>query len=233
MTFLYRAIILFILFFNLSGISAQQSKITLANVYGSDPSLYNGRFYIYFLPLNTKGNQYFSDPRFEKGSVTIRGVTYNDLELNYDIYNQQLILQYQDILGATSLIIISDAWLESFSFRGLNFEIISSQDTLKSIFQVLGSGRYLIFYHWIKELNLESFQGSQNHMFSEAKKEMNVYNGDQILRYRNNKSLYSLFEPDKRTAIKEYIRKNKIHVKKANDLVMTGLINYCNSLFSK
>ena len=232
-TILYWSIILFILLFNLSGISAQQSKIRFDDVYGSDPSLFNGRLYIFFLSVNTIGNQYFSDPRFEKGSVTIRGVTYNDLDLNYDIYNQQLILQYKDNLGAAILIIISDAWLESFRFRDLNFEIITSQDSSKRIFQVLGKGPNRIFYHWGKELDLESFQGSQNHMFSAAKKEMNVNTGNQIRRYRNNKTFYSLFESDKRIAIKGYLRKNKIHVKKATDLVMTGLINYCKSLYPK
>jgi hypothetical protein len=233
MTFLYRAVFLFFLLFNLSGISAQKSGTGSDNVYGSDPSLYNGRRYIFFLPSNTRGNQYFTDPHFEKGSVKIRGIIYNDLELNYDIYNQQLILQYKDYMGAASLLIISDAWLESFSFKSMNFELISSQDTLKRIFQVLGTGQDRILYHWKKELNLESFQGSQNHMFSNAKKEMNLQSGNQMLRYWNNKSFYSLFESEKRVAVKGYLRKNKIRVKKATDQVMTGLINYCNSLYLK
>ena len=41
--------------------------------------------------------------------------------LNYDIYNQQLILKYKNNIGAANLIIISDAWLESFSFKGHKF----------------------------------------------------------------------------------------------------------------
>jgi len=233
MNFLCRAVILLLLLFNFSGISAQKSETGSDRVYGSDPSLFNGRRYTFFLPSNTRGNQYFDSPRFERGSVKIRGVIYNDVELNFDIYNQQLILKYKDNIGAASLLIVSDAWLESFSFRGLNFEIISSQDTVKQIFQVLGTGPIRILYHWKKELNLESFQGSQNHMFSESKKDLNLQSGNQVLRYWNNKSFCSLFESDKRIAIKGYLRKNNIRVKKANDQLMTGLITYCNSLYSK
>lgn len=233
MTFLFRTVISLLLLFNLSGISAQQSSIGVDDVYGSDPLLYNGRHYTFFLPLNTGGNQYFSGPQFETGSATIRNVTYNGLVLNYDIYNQKLILEYKNNLDATSLIIISDAWLESFSFKDFNFELISSQDTLKRIYQVLGTGPNRILYYWEKYLNLDSFQGSKNHFFSNPKKEMNVYAGNQILRYWNNKIFYSLFASDKRIAIKEYLRKNKINVKKATDQTMTRLIFYCNSLYTK
>jgi hypothetical protein len=202
-------------------------------VYGFDPSLFNGKEYTFFPPPNTGGNQYFSDVRFESGSATIRNITYKDLELNYDIYNQQLILKYKNNLGANSLIIISDAWLGSFSIKGLNFEIISSRDTLKRIYQVLGAGPYRILYYWKKTLKLDNFLGSENHIFSPAVKEMNVNSGNRISRYSNNRIFYSLFDPDKRDAIKGYLRKNKISVKKASDQTMNELISYCNTLYLK
>ena len=150
MTFLFRTVISLLLLFNLSGISAQQSSIGVDDVYGSDPLVIQWKTLYFFPPSNTGGNQYFSGPRFETGSATIRSVTYNGLALNYDIYNQKLILEYKNNLGATSLIIISDAWLETFSFKGLNFELISSQDTLKRIYQVLGTGPDRILYYWKK-----------------------------------------------------------------------------------
>jgi hypothetical protein len=233
MTFVFRTVISFFLLFNLSGISAQQSGIGGDDVYGFDPSLYNGRSYTFFLPLSTGGNQYLSGRDFELGSATIRGVTYSDLALNYDIYNQHLILQYTNNLGARNLIVISDAWLESFSFKNLNFEMIPSQDTLKRIFQVLGAGPNRILYFWRKKLELDNIQGSKNYSFSAARKEMNVYIGNQILRFWNNKEFYSLFDSDKRITIKRYLRKNRINVKKATDQTMTGLIYYCNSLYTK
>ena len=43
--------------------------------------------------------------------------------------------------------------------------------------------------------------------FRTPEKEMNIFNGNRILKYRNNKSFYSLFDADKRIAIKEYLRK--------------------------
>jgi hypothetical protein len=180
MTFISRIVLLIILLFTVSGVAAQQTSISTDEVYGSDPLLYNGKYYTFFPPLNTGGNQFLTDRQFEVGSVTIRGVTYTDLLLNYDIYNQQLILKYKNRTGATNLIIVSDAWLESFSFGGISFEMISTPDTLKRIFQVLGTGPNRILYYWKKNLSLDSFYGAKNHIFSVAKKEMNVFTGNQI-----------------------------------------------------
>jgi len=230
MAFFLRFVFFILLSSLVSQVSAQQKGAVADEIYGSDPLLINGKYYTFFPPLNTGGNQFFADPQFEPGSVTIRGVTYTDLLLNYDIYNQQLILKYKNNIGAANLIILSDAWLEKFSIKGIDFEMIPVQDTLKRAFQVLGSGTSRILYYWRKDLKLDSFYGAKNHIFSDAMKEMDISTDNRIMRYWNNKSFYSVFGVENGLAIKEYLRKRNINVKKANDKVMTELIYYCNSL---
>jgi hypothetical protein len=153
--------------------------------------------------------------------------------LNYDIYNQQLILNYKNNIGANNLLTLSDAWLEKFSFRGYDFELISTKDSLKKIFQVLGTGQNRILYYWTKDLALDSFHGARNHTFSTAEREMNILTGTQVFKYWNNKSFYSAFDPEKRAVIKEYLHRSHVNVKKATDRKMTEVINYCNSLYIK
>jgi hypothetical protein len=233
MGFKSRITSLFFLLITASNISAQQTSNIIDLVYGSDPLLINGKYYTFFPPLNTKGDQYFFSPHFEIGLATIRGITYTGLLLNYDIYNQQLILKYKNNIGADNLIIVSDAWLEKFSFKGIDFEMISMQDTLKQICQVLGTSANRILYYWDKDLNLDSFYGARNHEFSRARKEMSILTGKQIVSYWNNKSFCSVFGPERRTAVKEYLRRHNINVKKSIDQTMTELITYCNSLCAK
>ena len=108
--------------------------------------------------------------------------------------------------------------------------MIPVQDTLKRAFQVLGSGTSRILYYWRKDLKLDSFYGAKNHIFSDAMKEMDISTDNRIMRYWNNKSFYSVFGVANSLAVKEYLRKRNINVKKANDKVMTELIYYCNSL---
>lgn len=222
--------LLVLLLVTVSGVAAQQTSIDTYDVYESDPLLYNGKLYTFYLPVNTGGTQFLLTRQFEVGSVTLRGVTYTNLMINYDIYNQQLILKIKFKTGVINQIIVSDAWLEKFSFSGLNFEIISNQSIQKRIFQVLGNGPIRILYYWKKDLELVSFLNPTNQVFSVAVKEMNLFKDNQIMKYRNNRSFYGLFDPEKKIIIKEYLRRHKINVKKANAQSITELISYCNTL---
>jgi hypothetical protein len=230
---LSQLILLSVYLLTVTGAIAQQADNITDPVYGTDPLLINGKYYTFFLPSNTDGNQYFASPLFETGSATVRGVTYAGILINYDVYNQQLILNYENNIGAHNLITLSDAWLENFSFRGFDFELIAFQDSLKKIYQVMGDGQSRILYYWTKDLVLDSFHGAKNHTFSRPKREMNILTGTQIIKYLNNKSFCSAFESGKRTEIKEYLQRNHVKVKKALDPAMTDVINYCNSLSIK
>lgn len=209
---------------------AQETFNIADPLYGSDPLLVNGRYYNFFPPPKTDGNQYLADPQFEKGSLTIRGETFSDLMLNYDIYNQQLLLAFRNNAGADNLIIISDAWLEKFSFRGMNFEMIAFHDTVKSIFQVIGSGPGIIGYIWTKNLEPDSFHGARYYSFSLPKKEMIILSGDQMIRYRNNRTFYAALDEKRRTAVREYLARQRINVKKATDSTMGEVIGFYNSM---
>ncbi len=209
----------------------QQNTKLSDEIFGSDPLLYNGRFYTFSVPLKTGGNQFLHGAEFEKGSVSIRGVKYNDLILNYDVFNQQLVLKYNTSSGAVSFIVLSDAWLESFTLGGLFFEQIVLSDSTKHIYQVIGSGPNRILYSWTKKLSLDNFVGTRNHVFSEPRKEMFLLSDNHCSNFWNNRSFSAIFT-ERRTDINKYLRKEKINVKKAPDKLMYQLINYCNNILS-
>ncbi len=236
MPFLARIFILSSLILNIFCVQilfAQESSGTSGNVYDSDPLLYNGKKYTFFIPANTGGHQFFSDQQFVTGSVIIRSVKYTGLFLNYDIFNQKLVLQYVDGLGARNQIEMSDAWLESFTIQEKYFEIIRTGDSLKHIFQVIGSGHYCILYRWEKDLVLDGFIGATNHAFTLPRREMILFTDNQLYRYTNNKTFYSLFVPYQKKKIIEYLRNNRINVKKSTDSTMSNLVNYINTLPSQ
>jgi len=68
------------------------------HVYGLDPALYNGRIYTYAAPRNTTGDPFLSGADYCKGHITIEGKIYDGLNLNYDIFNQQILLKYDNII---------------------------------------------------------------------------------------------------------------------------------------
>jgi hypothetical protein len=206
---------------------AQASSEGQDQVYGLDPLLYNGRIYYFFPQPGTVGTQYLNRDFDRQCEITLRGVTYRNLEANFDILNQELILKYKNALGATNLIALSRAWLEAFELGGCHFETLTLKDTTKRIYQVLGSGTEKILYYRSKELLVDNFKTTGNRYFSDARKEMSVSTGNGIQGFRNNRGFVRAFDALRQDRIKKYLRKQKINVKTADDKVMTELINYC------
>jgi hypothetical protein len=221
------------MFFTIAGVYAQPSDAVPDKVYGLDPLLHNGKYYTNLLPAGTGGTPFFSGPDFVKGLVVIRGNTYDNLLLKYDVFNRQLILLYKNSAGADNQIVISDAWLESFNLGATHFEMLAIQDTVKRIYQVIGAGPDRIVYSWSKELALDTRLGATNHEFSDPKKDSFLLTGAKLLKYKSNRSFTALFVPEKQAAVKKHLRQQRVKVKKAGDWPMTELINYCNTISPK
>ncbi len=209
---------------------AQNAHMQDDQIYGLNPQLYNGKYYSFFLPPDTKRTPFLKDSAFLKGSVTINNTRYDHLSLNYDIYNQQLILRYKTRVGNTQLIIISDAWLQSFTLGDKHFERIKVSDTSKRIFQVLGEGKTRILYYWRKNLALSNSYGATNFVFSKPVRKSFIQFGNTLMRYGNNKHFIRLFTPDIQAKIAKYLHRNRVNVKKSDDRTITRLIRYCNTI---
>jgi hypothetical protein len=223
-------LLLFLIVTGVLRVDAQPAIETDDPVYGFDPLLYNGRVYHYLPERGTDGNQYIVDQFDSNGSITLRGITYQHQTLNFDIYNQKLVLKYKNATGSTSLIEISGAWVNAFDIDGRHFEIETDADTTKHIYQVLGSGTDKVMYYFKKDKLLYNRPISGSYYFSKVLRETYVYTGKRKVKYSGNRNFTSAFNQEKQALIKEYLHKNKVNVKKASDSVMTDLINYCKTL---
>ena len=214
-------------------VCAQKSISDLDKAYGLDPVLYNGKVYAYFLPFGTGGTQFFSGPEFVEGSAIIRGRTYDHLALNYDVFNKQVIMQYEPEEGVRKQIVLSDAWLEAFNLGNTHFELLAIEDTISRFYQVIGDDPYRVLSAWRKDLTLANQHGATNHVFSEPIKEGFLFDGVKMSKFRSNKNFIALFDPDDQAALKKYIRQNRINLRKASDQAIYELMNYCSAFTLK
>jgi hypothetical protein len=227
-----RSLLVIILIF-FSGILLSQDVIKETDkVFGLDPLLYNGKKYSYFLPSGTGGHQFLFSPDYIMGSITIKGKTFNDISLNYDIFNQQLLLQYTSETGAVSIIEVSVAWLESFYLGDIRFEYLAPDNTPR-ICQVIGEGPCRVLYHWKKELKLDTGTNPVSYTFSLPRRDSFVSGEGAVKPYRGQGSFIALFPPEHKTVIKNYLRENKIKVNKASDQVMARLTEFIGELQKK
>jgi hypothetical protein len=223
------SILIIVLFFISGTLVSQDAVQVLDQVYGLDQTLCNGKKYCYFSPAGTKGNQFLISPVYVNGSVTIKGKCYQGITLNYDIYNQMLLLKYRDEEGSMNILEVSQAWLTSFSLGTKNFEFLKLEQE-PHFYQVLGEGPVRILYYWRKNLKLDGAVGSAGFVFSKAERDSFILMDGRLRRFTSKRSLVGLFDAASRPAIKTFLRKNKIKVRKASDPVMAELITFIGNI---
>ncbi len=208
--------------------------LTANNIYGPNPLLYNGLSYSFSPPPGTKGSQFLYGPKFVKGSIQLRGEKFTNLLLNYDVYNQQIVLEYKtkknDLLG----VILPNSWIKTINLWGKHFESLSFQGNKPRIYQVIGKGYFQILYTWRKFLNPDEDPKAVNLVFSKPSRVSYLKSGNKLMHYRDNRSFIALFNPKYKSLLKKYLRKNRIklnQVKKSGMPAVLKLINYCNSLY--
>lgn len=217
---------------NQNGISdfTFKTKVDNGGIYGLDPLLYNGILYKAYYPEKVKGNQYLANSTYEKGEVTIRGVKFKDLDLNFDIYKQEILLKYFSSNNAYNVIIVSKAWLENFTIGNKRFEFYSTPETANRIYQVIGNDSIKLFYYWKKDLLLDNTTYANSNLRFISKTQQYVLINKSLNKFHNNRSFVHLFVKEKQPIIKKYLRQYRIKVNSEQDQIMEELINYCSKL---
>jgi len=221
-------------FIGLPGLYAQQISITdyLAECerkYGSDADLVNGEKY-YYPYRQSQGDPFlFTDPR--AAMIQIHDKEFSGQLLRYDIFNDQLILDFQDLYGATSSLVMRDEWVKGFAFENQQFVRMQGPDGLSGYFQLVSDGHFSCVYSWSKDYQLNLTSGVQSYYFSEPDKESYLVVDGQFHSYRSNRSFIKAFDPTLQKMVKQFVKEAKLKVNKAPDSQIRHLVEYCNSLY--
>jgi hypothetical protein len=216
-----------------ANLHAQQSSIIAflaesERKYGSDADLVNGEKYFY--PYAQSLGDPFFFPESQSAVITIHEKVFEDQLLRYDIFNQKLILDYQNIYGANSSVVLRNEWVESFAFEGHSFRKMLGPDGKTSFFQVLTDGPIECLYLWSKKYQLNLTSGVQSYYFTEPVRESFLRIEGKYYSYKSNGNFLKAFDSELQKPIKLFLRQAKIKVKTASDFQMRHLVEYCNSL---
>lgn len=215
---------------------SQNPYLSAESIYGPNLLLYNGPLYSFFTAPGTIGSQFLDGPQFVKGSVEFRGEKFTHILLNYDIYNQKVVLEYKTQNNKLREIVLPNIWIKSFHLGEMHFETLSFPGTKPSIYQIIGRGHFQILYAWSKNVNYGDNTNVSDQaflVFSKPLKETYLRSGDKLMPYKNNESFVALFDPENKPLLKKYLRKNRIKLNKlgkSGQASVLQLINYCNTL---
>ncbi len=200
------------------------------NEYGTHQELINGVLFEK-AHQDVTGHPYLLDYYSNTGSVIYKGKKYSNLNLRYDIYDQQLLLIYR-FDSIEYKLYLQKEFITEFNIDNKKYILEAFHPGEETrIYQVLGEDLPTrILYFWQKGVSNLYANNSDRKAFSPAQKEPYILMNNQLASYRGNRSFTRKFALDLRTGIKAYLRKNKMKVKHATDNEMERLIQIINSL---
>ncbi len=180
---------------------------------------------------NINGLPYLLNYYSNQGNVVYREKQYSNLNLRYDIFNQQVLLIYL-FDNVEYELHLQKELITEFSIENRKFihESFAADEDAK-FYQVLGKDFPIrILYFWQKGLSNVYVNNPDIKMFSPEQKETFILFNSQLVSYTGNRSFTRALTSESKPAIKEFLRKNNTSVKQANDYEMELLIEFINTL---
>jgi hypothetical protein len=195
--------------------SSQKYAELVEWAYGQDQELVNGLQYYNRHPQSL-GHPYLLEGWVHQGNVSLRGKLYDGLWLKYDIYNQQVEVEYRTIIGANNQVILVSDRVDNFSIGNYFFEKLKLEGEQEQFYQVLGEGRMVWYIRWEKKLEAISGNYRFTEEYSSPRRSYLLELDASIHPFNNKKSFVQLFPEAIQKDMKKLIKSNNIKIRTAS-----------------
>ncbi len=201
----------------------QQLPSSVLNRLGSDPRLYNGYEYIRN-GTPAKGFPFFYADSLLPGSLFYDGILYPNIDLEYDLVQDQLVIR--DYTGNALISLVSQK-VDRFSIDGHRFRYVAAEktDQLKSgFYEVLyTAGPAALLARHEKKLVAAANTQDQARYTEASSHFLQLH--DRYYRVDGEDQLLDALQ-DKKAALKKYIHDNKIRFRKDLEQALIKTTDY-------
>ena len=183
--------------------------------YGQDQELVNGKQYYNHHPRSL-GNPYLLEGFVHQGSVSIRGVVYYNVWLRYDIYAQQVEVEYRTLNGADNQVVLVGDRLDEFRIGEHFFRSRSFHGEQKQFYQVIGSGRMICYISWEKKLIPRVSDSRFIEEYSSPKRKYLLELDGKISEFQSKSDFVKLFPEERKKGMKRLVRQNNMQFRIAS-----------------
>ena len=197
--------------------------------YGFDQVLDNG--FLYEDKYSKKiGHQFLLQDQLYNGSLVYRGEVYKNVEMKYDIFDQQLVLNIKNN-NSTELIVPHNDFISVFSLGDKFFSKYNFRGEPRFYQLVFDTEKVKCLYYWFKQkyVSTNIINLGFNEFTDSEKLNYLILDGS-LKQYKNNRSFTKLFPKEIKARVRIYIRNNRINVAKSSDEKIKELLTYCNTL---
>ncbi len=200
-------------------------------LYGTDDILVNGRVYI---PKHYRsiGHPYFENDNWMRGALFIKGRTYSELLVKYDIELDKIILNTNIKNGTATVIELNSEAIDSLYVDNhffVNSEILKSPILDKNFYEKIRGDKYSLFIGYKKKFKFNPTDFSSYGRFEEFRPFMYISCNGQYSKVSSKRAFLNYFKPHKKE-IRKFMRKKKIKLLKADLRELDELMEFCNML---
>lgn len=182
--------------------------------YGQDQDLVNGMQYYNHHP-KSMGNPYLLDGFIHQGAVSIRGAVYNGVWLRYNIFSQQVEVEYSTLYGADNQVVLVGDRIDYFRIGEYLFRNERLNGEGKQFYQVIGSDRMLCYISWNKQLIPVSNDSRFIEKFTTPKRKYLLELDGNISKFQSNKDFIKLFPVSMKKELRKLVRQNHMQFRLA------------------
>lgn len=175
------------------------------------------------------GDQFFLGNIFFKGSVTFNGRKFDNLDLKYDIHNDELILSIESY----PVIMMNKEMVDSFSLvlGSRIFSVINAgtdtSNVLRGYVNVLYNGPSTLYVKYVKMIQPLGDDGKYDLFYQ--KHQAYLKKGPVIVPVEGKRTFINLLE-DKKKEIRDYIKGSRIKIMKQDPYTFIPVLQYYDSL---
>lgn len=195
------------------------------------PGLYNGSQYMEYAYTLKEGSPFFIFENFIAGSVFYNGILYEHVPMLYDVLKGEVIIHDPAEVYKVSLLSEKIGWFSLSNHTFVRFEQNNSDKQLLAtgFYDVLYNGN-INLYEKVNEKIEESISsaGVLNRYISEV----DLYylqKDNKFYEVNNKRDVLSLLK-NKKKEIQQFIRKNKLNLRKAKTFALTRIVAYYDSI---
>jgi hypothetical protein len=212
----------------LSGSLLSSSNGEISDTVSENQILYRGRIWRN-LYRKIEGNQFLIADEFLPGSVSIEGLTYGGIYLKYDIFNDEILTtSNKDIIIQLNKEMVDSFRIDYFNSIHHFMQIRKdSSSVVTGYVDILYRGNIYLIVKYMKKINpVSAFKEYDN--FFQVHRMYVVKNGSMSM-VNSKKDIIQLF-PDDKQKIKEFLRSNRLKVRKEIPESFVPLIAFCDTL---
>ena len=156
---------------------------------------------------------------------------YDNVQLKYDIFSQQLILAYTDFQERYNQLILNNIHVDSFCLGTYCFLKLSIAGQEERFYQLLKSGPLTSYIHWKRDIHSldYDYDFKYTHEYSSPIGTYYIRFRDQITPFTNRKSFISVFPESLQREIKKYCKQEHLLFKEAGPAEIQNLLNFVAS----